>query len=139
MGVSTVARLYALTALVFFAIDLLWLGIVARGFYQEHLGHLLRAKTSWPPALLFYALYIAGILVFAVLPGLGAGSWVRTLALGAFLGLVAYATFDLTSLALIRDFPVRVVVVDLIWGSVLTGTVATAAHFIGRWLGTDAA
>jgi uncharacterized membrane protein len=138
MGASTIARLYGLTALVFFAIDLLWLGVVARGFYQEHLGHLLRATTRWPPALLFYALYIAGILVFAVLPGLGAGSWVRTLTLGAFFGLVAYATFDLTSLALIRDFPVRVVVVDLVWGTVLTGAVATAGHFIGRWLGAEA-
>jgi len=128
-------KLYGLTALVFFAIDLVWLGVVAPGFYQRHLGHLLRPEVLWAPALLFYALYIAGVLVFAVLPGLEAGSLARTLALGAFFGLVAYATFDLTCMALMRDFPLVVVAVDLAWGTVLTATVSAAGFGIGRWLG----
>lgn len=128
-------KLYGLTALVFFAIDLVWLGVVAAGFYQRHLGHLLRPDVIWGAALLFYLLYIAGLLVFAVLPGLEAGSLVRTLSLAAFFGLVAYATFDLTCLALMRDFPVIVVVVDLIWGTVLTAAVSAAGYGIGRWLG----
>jgi len=127
-------KLYGATAVVFFAIDLVWLGVVAQGFYQRHLGHLLRADILWGPALLFYTLYIAGVLVFAVLPGLDARSLTRTLALGAFLGLVAYATFDLTSMALLRDFPLVVVVVDLVWGMVLTASVAAAAYGIGLWL-----
>jgi len=97
--------LYGLTTLTFFAIDLVWLGVVARGFYQDQLGHLMRATPVWPAALLFYGLYIGGILVFAVLPSLEAGSLARAIVLGGFLGLVAYATFDLTSLALVRDFP----------------------------------
>jgi len=126
--------LYAATALVFFAIDLVWLGVVAQGFYQRHLGHLLRAEVLWAPAVLFYALYIAGILVFAVLPGLEARSMARAIALGAFLGLVAYATFDLTCMALLKDFPLVVVVVDLVWGMVLTASVSAAAYGIGRWL-----
>jgi len=128
-------KLYGLTALVFFAIDLVWLGVVAQGFYQKHLGHLLRPDVVWPAALVFYLMYLAGVLVFAVLPGLEAGSLPRTLALGAFFGLVAYATFDLTCMALFRDFPLVVVVVDLVWGTVLTGTVATASFALGRWLG----
>lgn len=128
-------KLYGLTALVFFAIDLVWLGVVARRFYREALGHLLRDEAVWPAAITFYALYIAGILVFAVLPSLEAGSLLRAAGLGAFFGLVAYATFDLTSLALLRDFPVRVVIVDLVWGTVLTGSVAAAGHGLGRWLG----
>ncbi len=127
--------LYGLTALVFFAIDLVWLGVVAVDFYQRHMGHLLRADVLWGAALLFYAVYIAGILVFAVLPGLTAESLARTVALGAFLGFFAYATFDLTSLALIEGFPLRVVVVDLAWGTVLTATVASASFGLGRWLG----
>jgi len=127
-------KLYGLTAIVFFAVDLLWLGIVAQGFYDRHLASLLRDRPIWPAALLFYALYIAGILVFAVLPALGTGEIKRAMGLGAFLGLVAYATFDLTCLALFRDFPPIVVVVDLIWGTVLTASVAAAGFGLGRWL-----
>jgi uncharacterized membrane protein len=128
-------KLYGLTALVFFAIDLVWLGVVAAGFYQRHLGHLLRPDVLWAPALAFYLLYIAGLLVFAVLPGLAAGVLTRSLALGAFFGLVAYATFDLTCMALMRDFPLVVVAVDLVWGMVLTTAVSAAGFGIGRWLG----
>lgn len=134
MSLSLLA-LYGLTAAVFFAIDLVWLGVVAAGFYQQHLGHLLRPDVLWAPALLFYALYIAGILVFAVLPGLEAGSLARAAGLGAFLGLFAYATFDLTCMALFRDFPLVVVLVDLAWGAVLTATVASAGWAMGGWLG----
>ena len=128
-------KLYGLMALVFFAVDLVWLGVVAAGFYQKHLGHLLRPDVLWPAALLFYALYLAGVMVFAVLPGLVAGSLARTAVLGAFFGLVAYATFDLTCLALFTGFPVLVVVVDLAWGAVLTAAVSSAGFALGRWLG----
>lgn len=128
-------KLYGLTALAFFAIDLVWLGIVASAFYQKHLGPILKPDISWGAALAFYALYIAGILVFAVLPGLAEGSLARTAALGAFFGLVAYATFDLTGMALLREFNWTVVTVDLIWGTLLTASVASAGWFAGRWLG----
>lgn len=135
MDILSLAKLYGLTTAVFFAIDLVWIGVVANRFYQEHLGTLLRSDVVWGAALLFYAVYIAGILVFAVIPALGAESVVRAVALGAFLGFFAYATFDLTCLALFRDFPVIVVVVDLAWGTVLTASVAAAGYGIGRWLG----
>ena len=131
----TYVKLYGLTAVAFFAIDLVWLGVVASSFYQRHLGPILRPDVVWSAALAFYALYIAGILVFAVLPGLVAGSLARAVALGAFFGLVAYATFDLTSMALIREFNWTVVIVDLVWGTVLTGSVAAAGFAAGRWLG----
>lgn len=128
-------KLYAGTAVVFFAIDLVWIGVVAQSFYDRQMGFLLAEDVRWGAALLFYGIYIAGILVFAVLPGLDAGSFSRTLTLGAFLGFFAYATFDLTSLALLKGFPATVVVVDMIWGTVLTGSVASASYGIGRWLG----
>lgn len=129
------AILYVLTAAAFFAIDLVWLGVVASDFYQKHLGHLMRPDVQWGAAALFYAIYITGVLVFAVLPALDVESWTRAVALGAFLGFFAYATFDLTSLALIRDFPRVAVVVDMAWGTVLTGTVSAVGYGAGRWLG----
>ncbi|MEJ2539021.1 MAG: DUF2177 family protein [Gemmatimonadota bacterium] len=128
-------KLYGLTAAAFFAIDLVWLGVVAVRFYDRHLGPLLREDVVWSAAIPFYLLYIAGILVFAVLPGLDVGSVGRAAALGAFFGLVAYATFDLTSMALIRGFGWTVVAVDLAWGTVLTATVSTVGFYAGRWLG----
>ena len=135
MTLATILKLYGLTTVAFFAIDLVWIGVVASAFYQKHIGHLLRTDVLWGAALLFYAVYIAGILVFAVLPGLEAGSLLRTMALGAFLGFFAYATFDLTCRALFEDFPLIVVVVDLIWGTVLTASVSAAGYGFGRWLG----
>lgn len=135
MSAFDLLRLYGVTAAAFFAIDLVWLGVVAQSFYREHLGHFLRSEALWPAALLFYAIYIGGILVFAVVPGLEADSLRRTIALGAFLGLFAYATFDLTSLALFEDFPLIVVVVDLAWGTVLTASVSAAGFLLGRSMG----
>ena len=135
MGVTDFLKLYLLTAVVFFAIDLVWLGVVAVNFYQRHLGSLLAEQVRWVPAILFYLIFIAGLLVFAVQPGLSAGSLARAAVLGAFLGFMAYATFDLTCLALFKNFPVVVVVVDLIWGSCLSAVVSSAGYGIGRWLG----
>jgi uncharacterized membrane protein len=135
MDGGTVLKLYGLMAVAFFAVDLVWLGVVASRFYRNALGHFLRDTPIWPAALAFYALYIAGILVFAVLPGLEVESLPRTVLLAAFFGLVAYATFDLTSVALFRDFPWRVVAVDLTWGCALTTIVAASGYGFGRWLG----
>jgi uncharacterized membrane protein len=128
-------KLYGLTAVAFFAIDLIWLGVVAPRFYQSQIGSVMREEPLWSAALAFYAIYIAGILVFAVLPGLAVDSPQRALAMGAFFGLVAYATFDLTSMAVLQGFTWTVVAVDLVWGTVLTGSVATAGFYAGRWLG----
>ena len=135
MNAGQFLKLYLLTALVFFAIDLVWLGVVAAQFYQRQIGYLLAAQVRWVPAVLFYLIFITGLLVFAVLPGLTAGSLGRAVMLGAFLGFMAYATFDLTCLALFRGFTVTVVVVDLIWGACLSAVVSASGYGIGRWLG----
>lgn len=132
--VLSLLQLYGLMALAFFAIDMVWLGWLAKDFYRNHIGHLMRPDVGWGAAACFYAIYLAGILVFAVLPGVQAQSLGRTIALGAFLGFFAYATFDLTSMAVFKDFPLVVVLADLAWGTVLTGGVATAGYFAGRWL-----
>jgi len=128
-------KLYLLTVPVFFVIDLLWLGVVARGFYRDNLAHLLSATVNWPAAIVFYLIFIAGILYFAVLPALAEGSVWRAVINGALFGFFTYMTYDLTNLATLPDWPIRVVIVDILWGTVLCASVATSAFYIGRWLG----
>jgi uncharacterized membrane protein len=119
----------------FLVIDLTWLGFIARDFYRTQMGPLLADQPRWAVAFLFYGLYCAGVVLFAVLPGIAAGSLLRTALLGAALGLLAYATYDLTSLAVVRGYPALLAVVDIAWGTVLTATVATLSHLSVRWFG----
>ena len=119
---------YAITLLIFFAIDLVWLGVVAKNFYRQHIGHLMSPDVNWSAAILFSAVYIAGIVFFAIKPAFEAGSAARALGYGAAFGFVAYATYDLTNQATMRDWPVLVTVADLAWGTVLTATVAYLSY-----------
>ena len=130
-------KLYGVAAVTFFLIDLVWIGVVAAGFYERHLGHLLSGVVRWDAAILFYLIFIAGLVVFAAMPAMEAGSLTRAAVLGGFLGLFAYATFDLTCMALFKDFPGVVVVIDMIWGTVLSASVTTATVAIGlRFFGS---
>jgi uncharacterized membrane protein len=130
-------KLYAATTAVFFAIDLTWLGVVAKGFYTRQMGHLLRPDTQWLAAMLFYLIYVAAILVLCVLPAVEKQSLGRAVATGAIFGLAAYAAFDLTALALFRDFPLVGAVVDLAWGTVLTASVSAAGYGVARAMGAS--
>ena len=125
---------YLLTTIVFFAIDIVWLGVVAKDLYAKHLSHFMADNVNWTAAIIFYLLYIAGILVFAVYPAVEKNSFSYALIYGAFFGLVAYATYDLTNLATLKDWPFKIVVVDIIWGTLLCTLVASASYMIGRWL-----
>jgi uncharacterized membrane protein len=122
-------KVYAVGVGVCFAVDLVWLGVVARGFYQRQLGHLLRPDVQWLPAVLFYLIYVAALVVFVVTPAAERHSFARAVGLGAFFGLAAYAAYDLTSLALIKDFPLTAAVVDLAWGALLSAAVSGAAYW----------
>lgn len=125
--------LYLLTVPVFFAIDMVWLGLVANKFYQSQIGHLL-GNVNWSAAIIFYLVYIVGILIFAVMPGIESGSWQKALLWGALFGFFTYATYDFTNLATLKDWPYLVVLVDVIWGTVLSGSVAVCSYFIGKLL-----
>jgi uncharacterized membrane protein len=127
-------KLYLLTVPVFFAIDLVWLGVVAKGLYQKNLSHLLSPTVNWPAALLFYLMYIVGILLFAVRPALEADSVAKAALWGALFGFFTYATYDLTNLATLRDWPVKIVVIDIAWGAVLCTLVASASFWIAQRL-----
>ena len=134
MNIPFYLKLYALTVPVFFIIDLIWLGVVAKGFYQKNLKYILSPNVNWTAAIIFYLMYIAGILIFAVLPGVAKDS-VRHAALwGALFGFFTYATYDLTNLALLKDWPLNIVVVDIFWGIVLCTVVATLSYYIAKWL-----
>lgn len=128
-------KLYALTVPVFFAVDMVWLGLVAKTFYRTRLGNLLRPDVNWPAALAFYLVYIAGILLFAVVPNLDRGALGRCMLWGAMFGFFTYATYDLTNLATLKQWPVSVAIVDILWGVVLCTAVSASSYTIGRWLG----
>lgn len=132
---SLLAKLYLPTLVVFLVLDALWLGVVARGFYREQFGDLMRPDIRWGAALAFYLLFIVAVLVFVVQPALAAGSLGRAVGLGAFFGLVAYATYDLTNLAVLRGFSTTVALVDMAWGAVLTAGTSGAGYLIGKKLG----
>lgn len=125
-------KLYILILPVFFGIDLVWLGLIAKGFYAKHLGYIMSPTPNWIAALSFYLLNILGILIFAVLPGFKADSVVKTLLLGAFYGLCTYATYDLTNLATLKNWPIVVTVVDLFWGVFISTVVSLAGFYIAR-------
>lgn len=128
-------KLYSIAFLVFIAIDMIWLGLVAKTFYATHIGFLMKQDVNWLAAIIFYLLFIAGIIVFVVNPALEKQNWVPALMHGALFGLVTYATYDLTNLATIRNWPLIVTVVDLIWGTVLSATVSVISFFIARKIG----
>lgn len=125
-----------LTALpVFFVIDMLWLGLVARKFYSAQIGFLMKESTNWLAAILFYLLFIGGLVFFVISPAVAQGSWLRALWVGALFGLITYATYDLTNLATLKGWPVLMVVVDMIWGMVLSASVSVVSTLIVLRLG----
>ena len=124
---------YFLTLITFLAIDSVWLGLIAKDMYRRELGHLLAPNVRWGAALVFYVIYIAGLLILVVLPHKGS-PLLTVAALGALFGLVAYATYDLTNLATLTRWPLSVTLADLAWGAVVTGVTAIAGRGYARWL-----
>jgi uncharacterized membrane protein len=134
MTAKQMLLLYLITLAVFFMIDMIWLGVVAKGFYRRHLGPMLSPKVNWAAAVLFYLLFIVGLVVFVIKPALVGGEPLKALLFGALFGLISYATYDLSNLATLKDWPLVVTIVDLIWGTVLGGAVSFAGALIGRSL-----
>ena len=128
-------KLYLIALPVFFAIDMVWLGLVAKGFYRRQIGSLMRSPVNWVAAIVFYLLFILGLVVFVVAPAMDHESWVRALLYGALFGFIAYATYDLTNLATLRNWPLLVTVVDLVWGAALAASVSVITYAIGTSLG----
>lgn len=121
---------YVLTVIVFFAIDMIWLGVIAKNIYRKYLGELLSDKVNWTAAIIFYLVFIIGIFVFVIIPSVEKQSLTRAVLLGAFFGFITYATYDLTNYATMKGFPLTIVFIDLAWGAVLTSLVSIAGYYI---------
>ncbi len=128
-------KLYAIAFPVFLIIDMIWLGLVAKNFYSKHIGFLMKTDVNWTAAIIFYFLFIIGLIVFVITPALQKNSWVTALLLGALFGLITYATYDLTNLATIKDWPLMVTIIDLIWGTLLAASVSVISFFIASKIG----
>ena len=120
---------YLSTALVMLVIDLVWLGFIAKPMYQAGIGHLMTDKPNLIAAFFFYALFPIGLMVFAILPESASTSWQRTAWLAAMFGFFAYATYDLSNLATLKNYPLQLALVDMLWGSLLSAVAATAGKF----------
>lgn len=127
-------KLYLVSLTAFLAIDMLWLGLVARSFYQQQLGFLMAPSPNWFVAVIFYLLFIVGILFFVVVPGLESNSLKATLLRAALFGLITYATYDLTNLATLKDWPALLSIVDMFWGTVLSVLVSYISFMAGKRL-----
>lgn len=127
-------KLYFATTASFFAIDIIWLGLVASTFYRKYLGFLMAPTPNWSVTILFYLLYAAGILVFVVLPGLKVNSLKITLLRAALFGFITYATYDLTNLATLENWPVLLSIVDMLWGTFLCVSVSCIGFIAGKRL-----
>jgi uncharacterized membrane protein len=119
---------------VFFVIDIVWLGVIAKGIYRRNLGFILSPEVNWVAAITFYLIYIAGIIFFAVRPALASNTLRDAALLGGLFGFFTYATYDLTNMATIKGWPLKIVVIDILWGSCLCLLVAVLSFLIAKWL-----
>jgi len=123
-------KLFFIALAVFFAIDMVWLALIAKKFYREQIGFLMKPDINWIAAIVFYLLFIAGLVIFVISPAIQKHSWTHAILFGALFGLISYATYDLTNLATIKGWPVLVTLVDLAWGMVLSASVSLFTYLI---------
>jgi len=125
-------KLYFIALPVFFAIEMFWLGVISKNFYKQQIGFLMTSNVNWVAAILFYLLFIFGLVLFVISPALAKESMQYALVFGALFGLITYATYDLTNLATLKDWPLTITIVDMIWGSVLASSVSTITYYISN-------
>ena len=126
--------MYLIAFVIFLAIDAIWLGLVAPKFYKSQIGHLMAEKPNFIAAGVFYLLFIVGLVYFAIMPAVDAGSIGKALLAGALFGFMTYATYDLTNLATLKDWPITVTIVDLIWGTFLSTSITLLTYLVYNWL-----
>jgi len=125
---------YLIALVIFFAIDMVWLGLIAKNLYQTQIGHLLKENPNWVAAIIFYMLFVVGIVVFVINPAVAEASILSVIWRGALFGLITYATYDLTNLATMAHWPVMITMIDLLWGMFVSSSVATLSYLvIQKW------
>jgi uncharacterized membrane protein len=128
-------RLYVIALPLFLAIDMVWLGVIAKSLYQKQIGPLMRPDVQWGAAILFYLLFIAGLVFFVIAPSVEKKDWMFALGAGALFGLITYATYDLTNLATLKNWPMVITIIDLLWGATIAAVVSVSSFFIARKFG----
>ncbi len=132
MSLTKYFIIYLVAVFIFFVVDMIWLGIIAKNLYRNNLKGLLRDKPNWAAAVIFYLLFIVGIIIFAVAPAIRNDSLLNAVLYGILFGFFTYSTYDLTNYATLKNWPFNIVVIDIIWGMVLTGTVSTLSYLASK-------
>jgi len=126
---------YVLTCVVFFAIDLVRLGVLAKDLYAKYLKDFLSPEVNWQAAIIFYLLFIVGLMIFAIYPAVAKDSSMHALIMWWLFGFFTYATYDLTNLATLKNRPIEIVFIDIVWGMLLCATVSIAGFYIVKFVG----
>jgi len=125
---------YILTFVVFFILDMVWLGFIAKDLYKKYLGDFLSEQVNWTAAVIFYLLFVIGVFIFVILPSVEKNSLASAIISGALFGFFSYATYDLTNLATMKNWPLHIVFIDISWGAFLTSVVSTAGFYIVKYV-----
>lgn len=128
-------KMYIIALIVFFIIDIIWLGFIGKNIYKEKLGFLMREKTNWMAAIIFYIFYIIGLVFFVINPAIEKDSAIYAAVIGAFFGMITYATYDMTNLATLKDWPIFITVMDIIWGTILCSGTSWISFIIFNAIG----
>lgn len=123
-------KVYLVAVVSFFAIDMAWLGFIAKDIYKEQLGFIMKTNFNWVAAFIFYFIYIFGLVFFVINPALEKGQFFYALFVGALFGFITYATYDLTNLSTLENWPIKITIIDLLWGTVLGASVSSLTYYI---------
>jgi uncharacterized membrane protein len=130
---AQLGKYYLIALIIFVILDAIWLGIIGRNLYSKYIGYIMTETPNWIAAIIFYLLFIVGIIVFVVFPGMEEKNLWVSFGKAALFGLVTYATYDLTNLATIKSWPIQITIIDLIWGTFLSSIVGVTTIIIGKW------
>ena len=125
-----ILKLYLVTVVVFFLVDIIWLGFISKNLYKNYLGHLMAPKVNWGAALVFYLMFIAGLIFFVIDPAIAKENIMYAILAGGFFGLITYGTYDLTNLATLKDWPLNITIIDLVWGTFLNAATSGITYLI---------
>jgi len=126
--------IYMITLAVFFLIDIVWLALIANKLYKDQIGFIMKDKPNWIAAIIFYLIFVLGLVFFVIDPALLSESILEALLRGMFFGFITYATYDLTNLATLDKWPLKITIIDLIWGTTLGGLVSIISYYFSAML-----
>jgi len=130
MAITSYLYQFIVAIIVFLVVDLLWLGVIAKDLYAKYIGDFLRTPPNWAAAIVFYILFVIGLIIFAIAPAIREGSLSKAIIYGALFGFFTYMTYELTNYAVIKNWPLDIVIIDIVWGVVLATTVAAVTYLV---------